>query len=413
MATCTKCGKINYAGVKNCSACGSPLSSIDDSYDDNYEKDDYETNDYDEEEEIEASDDVSSESDEDDLRPEPSPINSFFNAKNILILVAIIAIVLAIIFIPWKCSSGDVKVKFLPRANETFITDSSITFQDLTEGAKMRHWEFGDGTELTTEEEVAFHTYTEANEDGYWVKLTVDGRYTDSVLVRVKSRIVEDENPDIVQLPSRPRIEGPRVGKTGKPLKFKLLDAENVKEIIWDNGESQVSTTIPEVTLTFNFSGAKRTVSAKVVFNDNTEMKSEPVNIAISNESAPSAGTESASTSTGAEKKTPAPKDEPADWKSCAASQEDISRVAKKIEPMLANNNNSKLAVDFVMSELDGERAKDIVKYNGSKELMNFLDFSKVVQYLQGKPKYKINSMKVECKGKKQRIIEMDISVTE
>lgn len=199
MATCTKCGKLNYEGIKFCTACGTPLTGGGVSSD-NQEHDDYEA------ESSGRSNDVPAQNEK---RP-----GVRVNKRAIYIVLGIILLVGLFFLIRFLLSSSsqEIKVNFEKQPEEVF-PGVEVTFEDRTEGAETWEWNFGDGGNEEAHERVVNHTYDYAGE--YKVKLVVNGEYKDSLLVIVKETVItpiEDE-PEII-------ISGPSEVFIGEQVQF-------------------------------------------------------------------------------------------------------------------------------------------------------------------------------------------------
>jgi PKD repeat protein len=199
MATCTKCGKLNYEGVKYCTACGTPLTSGG-NYDDNQDR--YEP---------EASN--NSKSQEITEKQNSSPKKGV--NKRIIYIVLGLVLLVGLCFLIWylmSSSSNEIKVKFEKRPDEVF-PGVEVTFEDKTEGAETWQWDFGDEGNEEAHERVVYHTYEYPGE--YTVKLIVNGEYSDSLIVTVKEAVVDlvDDDPEVI-------ITGPTEFFQGEQVEF-------------------------------------------------------------------------------------------------------------------------------------------------------------------------------------------------
>jgi len=200
MATCTKCGKLNYEGVKYCTACGTPLTSGG-----NY-NDHQDNNDYEEEANTAKRQD---EPEKKEVSTKRGP-----NKKVIIIVLGLILLVGLFFLIRYllSSSSAEIKVKFEKRPDEIF-PGAEVTFEDKTEGAVTWQWDFGDGGNEEAHERVVYHTYDYAGE--YTVKLLVNGEYMDSLKVTVKENVVApvEDDPEVI-------ISGPTEVFVGEQVQF-------------------------------------------------------------------------------------------------------------------------------------------------------------------------------------------------
>jgi len=219
MATCTKCGKLNYEGVQLCTACGSPLPKSDFVNDDKEE----------EEEEVRVQPTKAEEKEEPDNQDQA--VNSESNKKIIKFIIAGILLVGIILLIIWIIPpSKSIQLNFGikdPTNNQllkidTVIVGEELVFEDKTDGVKSRSWSSNDLEDFDSEN--AINPYKFNDVGTFWIKLTVNNQFTDSVKVIVTNGVKETiQKPDI-------RIEGEYL--VNKPMKFIDLTTD-AKESTW------------------------------------------------------------------------------------------------------------------------------------------------------------------------------------
>lgn len=216
MATCTKCGKLNYEGVKYCTACGTPLAgggNFDDSQDQN------------EVEEPKIAK-TTSQPEKQTSRPRAG-----INKRVIYIGLGVILLIALIFFIRYllSLSSNEIKVKFEKRPAEIFV-GTEVTFEDKTEGAVTWEWDFGDDGIEEAHERIVYHTYEYAGD--YIVKLIVNGEFIDSLLVSVKDLVVApvEDDPDVI-------ISGPTEFYVGDQVQF-FDNTPGATQFEWKFGET-------------------------------------------------------------------------------------------------------------------------------------------------------------------------------
>jgi hypothetical protein len=220
MATCTKCGKLNYEGVQLCTACGSPLPKndfVNEEIEDEYEED------------VRVESPKAEESEETDNQ-DPT-IDSDSKKKIIKFSIAgvlIVGIVLLIIF--WPFGSKSIQLNFGikdPTNNQllkidTVIAGQELVFEDKTEGVKNRLWSSNELEDFESENPI--NTYKFNDIGTFWIKLTVNNKFTDSVKV-----IVTEGGEETIQKPEV-KIEGEYL--VNKPMKFIDLTTD-AKESTW------------------------------------------------------------------------------------------------------------------------------------------------------------------------------------
>jgi len=221
MAQCSKCGKTNYEGVKYCTACGTPLPANAPQYEEDYN----EKNDNQEENESVHT------------NPSAAPAAEMkgekkkFDSKFLFIIGGVIALGLIIFLIKFFFLSGSkttVKFKWNP---EEVYTNTEVTFTDMTKDATSWDWTFGDGTnEMPIEKEVK-HLFEE--EGKYWVKLTINGKYHDSMQIVVMKKVIIDTSKKDIKI----LIEGPTNIKVGQAVTYKDK-TEKATKWVWKMGES-------------------------------------------------------------------------------------------------------------------------------------------------------------------------------
>ncbi|HPH81225.1 MAG TPA: PKD domain-containing protein [Flavobacteriales bacterium] len=175
MATCVKCGKLNYEGVKICTSCGTPLPvSEPTSYSDSDSGSQYDDS---EMEDIQDNDNSSNRHEEAEETVEKRPINK----RLIFIVIGILAVIGIGIGIYFMASGSSDKLLFsVTPVDSLRKVNTTLTFVDSTKGAETWVWDFGDGSEEEFER-VVTHVYTVA--DTYMVYLTVNSKLRDSLQV--------------------------------------------------------------------------------------------------------------------------------------------------------------------------------------------------------------------------------------
>jgi len=172
MATCVKCGKLNYEGVKICTACGTPLPELgNDDYSDS--NDDFN--------EDENSQQLPNE--QTDEKPESdNPETNNTNKRIVFIILGILIAVGAFFLIRYLLAdSGDTKLNFTVSPIDSLrFADTELTFSDNTTNAKSWVWDFGDGTDEEMTQMVK-HIYSAAG--SYWIKLSVNNKLKDSLQI--------------------------------------------------------------------------------------------------------------------------------------------------------------------------------------------------------------------------------------
>jgi hypothetical protein len=187
MATCNKCGKLNYEGVEYCTACGSQLPVV---------------SSYQEAEEtpINSQDDYASEQEtpNDEIAAPVTP-DSSDKRKKIIILSAILVIVLLVLlFLFWPKGSISIEAGIRGKNNELLKIDSvlagdTVFFVDQTKEVETRNWNFGDEMGTESADPIAFFVYEDVGE--YTVVLTINEKYTDTLKVYVGKSIDTTDIP--------------------------------------------------------------------------------------------------------------------------------------------------------------------------------------------------------------------------
>lgn len=244
MAVCSKCGKINYEGVKVCTACGSDLPTNRSSYsepdEDNNQLQGDEEYDINEEEQASA---------QPSINQSESPKSN--NTKLILIGSGILLVVIILLLLFWpgcgsdKGSSGEVKI-IVPQMSGDIYAGDTVQFIDKS-GGETSYWQFGD-MGMESNEPASSYVYSAAGQ--YWVKLTVDGRYTDSVLINILPKVVLDaEEENEIEY----EIIGPKSVKSGQSAVFEdpTPDVTETQWTLWDGSfqkvkGNQLRVTFPE-----------------------------------------------------------------------------------------------------------------------------------------------------------------------
>lgn len=221
MAQCSKCGKMNYESVKYCTACGTPLPSNAS----NYEEDYTEQNDNQEEQDLDQPNVASTDG------AEINGGKKKLDTKFLFIIGGIVALGILIFVVKLLFLSGSkTKVKFKWSPEEIY-TNTEVTFTDMTEGASSWDWTFGDGsTEMPIDKEV---THIFEDEGKYWVKLKVNGKYCDSMLISVINKVIIDTTKKDIKV----IIEGPSNVKVGQVVSYKDK-TEKATKWVWKMGES-------------------------------------------------------------------------------------------------------------------------------------------------------------------------------
>jgi len=220
MATCTKCGKLNYEGVEYCTACGSPLSGSSNSYSDE-EYSDPETEQ--DQEEVDQDEEIKQPKNDD----EPVDKRRLFMIVGIALALVITGVLLY--FFVFSSGGGvkmnfgikDIETKELSKS-DTVLVGAEVVFEDVTKGAETWLWNFGDPEETESLDQLTTHSYDQPDE--YWVRLTVNGKYTDSLKVIV----IEPPAPEEIQ--AKFSIEGSRF--VGEVITF-TDNTPDVKESNW------------------------------------------------------------------------------------------------------------------------------------------------------------------------------------
>lgn len=187
MATCNKCGKLNYEGVEYCTACGTQLpvmSSYQEVEDDsnNNSQDEYPSE---------------QETPNDEIAAPVAP-DSSDKRKKIIILSAILVIVLLVLlFLFWPKGSGiSIEAGIRGKNNELLKIDSvyvgdTVFFIDKTKDVETRNWNFGDVMASESVDPIAFFVYEEVGD--YTVVLTINDKYTDTLRVYVSEAAPEPD----------------------------------------------------------------------------------------------------------------------------------------------------------------------------------------------------------------------------
>ena len=188
MATCNKCGKLNYEGVEYCTACGSQLPVLS-SYQEVQDTP------------INSQDDYASdqETPNDEIAAPVAP-DSSEKRKRILILSAILVIVLLVLlFLFWPKGSGiSIEAGIRGKNNDLLKIDSvyvgdTVFFEDKTKDVEIRNWSFGDEMGSESADPIAFFVYEEVGV--YTVVLTINDKFTDTLKVYVGEEKVKEDIP--------------------------------------------------------------------------------------------------------------------------------------------------------------------------------------------------------------------------
>jgi len=150
------------------------------------------------------------------------------NKRVLLFIVALVIIVVTILLLK-TCNKDVAPTKPLMEVSPTEITmGDAINYNDKTAGATEWEWDFGDDEEST--EKNGTHRYTTSGE--YYVKLTVNGTISDSMLVKVKDLQIKDTTNNV-----KIEIDGPIETKVGQKVTFKD-NTPKATEWKWKFGET-------------------------------------------------------------------------------------------------------------------------------------------------------------------------------
>ena len=362
MATCTKCGKLNYEGVKICTACGTPLPVAEEVYQDEREDEDdsYARN------ESSTQDDSSVEPERERSSDNSEEPEKKFNFKTLLLIVGILVVLVAGFFV-WKAMSGgsdDVKVTFdivyaedperkIEMEGEFKIVevDQKIKFFDNTKDAETWEWDFGDVSTGSVEKE-PLHVFTEI--DTLTVNLKVNSKYAG----KMKIKVVAAPPPPAKIQTTIVLIEPASLDKVVQGDKIILKDAtEGATKFTWSPTEMGETQTTQEATFTFKVPGPK-TITVK---NDKAEVsgaitfeviKRERPTATVAPEPKPKAEPKPKVASEPKPKAEPKPKPEPKPAKPVAANTAELTaEITKLINP---STNPAKIE-EFMNSKLSSD----------------------------------------------------------
>jgi hypothetical protein len=197
MATCYKCGKLNYAGVKICTACGTPLPEEETS---SYASDNEELSD--ESQEYETNDQSD---DEDDSSPAERKSEKKGKNKKLLIILISVAVVLILGVVLFFILSGNsdsdknagLKIQTETRLDSIYV-DSTITFFiQAAEGAAV-HWQIKDSSAAEYDGAKIQHMFQDSGR--FWIYALIDQKVVDSLQIRVKIiHVVEKLSAENIQ----------------------------------------------------------------------------------------------------------------------------------------------------------------------------------------------------------------------
>ena len=187
MATCNKCGKLNYEGVEYCTACGTQLpvmSSYQEVEDDsnNNSQDEYPSE---------------QETPNDEIAAPVAPDSSDKRKKMIILSAILVIVLLVLLFLFWPKGSGiSIEAGIRGKNNELLKIDSvyvgdTVFFIDKTKDVETRNWNFGDVMATESVDPIAFFVYEEVGD--YTVVLTINDKYTDTLRVYVSEAAPEPD----------------------------------------------------------------------------------------------------------------------------------------------------------------------------------------------------------------------------
>ena len=365
MATCTKCGKLNYEGVKICTACGTPLPVAEEIYQDENEEDadSYNTND------SNSNDTSLDESERERSSRNPDEPEKKFNYKTLFLIVGILVVLAAGFFI-WKAMSGgsdDVKVTFdIVYAEEPerkiemegefklIEIDQKIKFFDNTKDAETWEWDFGDVSTGSAEKE-PIHVFTEL--DTLTVSLKVNSKYAGKMKIKVVSAPPPPAAIQTVIVPISPAS----LDKVVQGDKIVLKDAtEGAAKFTWSPTEKGETQTTQQATFVFTVPGLK-TITVK---NDKAEVSGAlsfevvkrerpiPVPTEPKPKAEPKPKTEAKVAAQPKPKPEPQPKAEPKPIKPVAAN---ISELTTEINKLINPATNPAKIEEFMSSKLSSD----------------------------------------------------------
>lgn len=151
------------------------------------------------------------------------------NKKNIIIAVVSTLLVASLIAI-WlqrkAVNSDDIVAMAFP-ANLT--VGDSLKFEDKTDNAKTKKWDFGDGK--TSEKNKGVHFFSKAG--FYEVKLTIDNKYTKTFPILVSNRTTEQP----LSVETTALIDGPTQAMQLENVIFKAISSTG-RVFTWKFGET-------------------------------------------------------------------------------------------------------------------------------------------------------------------------------
>lgn len=151
------------------------------------------------------------------------------NKKNIIIAVVSTLLVASLIAIWLQRKSVDPDDIVAVAFPANLSLGDSLKFEDKTDNAKTKKWDFGDGK--TSERGKGVHFYSKPG--FYEVKLTIDNKYTKTFPILVSNRIVDQ--PIILASPAT--IDGPSQAMQLENVVFRAV-SPNAKSFTWKFGET-------------------------------------------------------------------------------------------------------------------------------------------------------------------------------
>ena len=329
MATCNKCGKTNYEGVKYCTACGTPLSTSSSTYSE-------------ESEEIKSPETGKQNSAKTFSEKTEKPKGGGLDPKIIYILVGILLII-GLIFFFKSCfsSKGEIKVKIDVKPDKHVFTDQPVTFIDNTPNAKSWEWSFGDNSDISEIDQQVTHTFEQ--EGTFWVKLTVNGKYTDSVQIIVTRQVLAiDSLGD-----GKVIISGPTTAKMGESVTYtdNTPDATEWTWMMMETGE--IDSREKSITYTFKTPGMK---TIRVKNNKARNMGTLKIKVSPS----PSVASKRPAKSGDEEKKDPE-KDE------CKMTTKIIPSMKSDLQKIIKYPENDNLPYEFANKYLCGDQTISVI----------------------------------------------------
>ncbi len=203
MATCTKCGKTNYDGVKYCTACGTPLSSASNS---NYNDESSEVT---EEKEIKAIPINNTDG------GQPKKERKGVDSKLLYIILGVIFFGTLIFVVKYFFMGKSVApvVEFAVSTEEIYVGEE-VTFTDKTKDATSWDWNFGDNSTEEAVDALVKHIFLSAGP--FDVKLVVNGKYTGTKKIYVSEKVLVVDTVPMIPI----EIAGPEKLKLGEEATY-------------------------------------------------------------------------------------------------------------------------------------------------------------------------------------------------